>query len=108
MNHDALLKMADALSGFPSRIGDTRDFEFGTFNPDHAGGGVNMHFYCVDSVGHTAVDVKLRGDACMAMGEVESVALRIPLEAAAVDSFISPVRKMELAVGSKAYLQMAI
>jgi len=99
--------MAEALSGFPSHTADSRNFELGTFNPNYAGGGIRMHFYCRDSVGHAAVDVKLRGGACVALGEVESVALRIPVEAAAIDAFLVQVRGMDTKeIGANARLDM--
>jgi hypothetical protein len=41
------------------------------------------------------------------LGEVESVALRIPVQAAAIDSFVSQIKQMEKPVGTAAYLQMA-
>jgi hypothetical protein len=56
---------------------------------------------------HAAVEVKLRGDACKGLDEVESVALRIPVQAAAIDSFVSQIKQMEKLVGATAYLQMA-
>jgi hypothetical protein len=102
-----LSEMAGAVSRFPSHAKDSRDFELGTFNPDHADGGVRMHIHCADSVGHAVVEVRLRGDACKGLGEVESVALRIPVQAAAIDSFVSQVRQMNKEVGATAYLQMA-
>jgi hypothetical protein len=46
---DALSRLAKALSGFPSRPDDFRDFELGTFSPKHADGGARMHFYCSDA-----------------------------------------------------------
>jgi hypothetical protein len=107
LSHDKLSEMADALSGFPSHPNDSRGFEFGTFNPNHADGGVRMYFRCLDSVGHGEAEVKLRGDGCKGMGETESVALRIPVQAAAIDSFLSQVRQMDKEVGASAYLQMA-
>jgi hypothetical protein len=106
LSHDKLSEMAEALRGFPSHTKDSRDFELGTFNPDHADGGIRMHFCCTDSVGHTVVEVKLRGDACKGLGELESVALRIPVQAAAIDSFVSQIKQMEKLVGATAYLQM--
>ena len=66
-----------------------------------------MQFYCLDSSGHLAVEVKLRGDGCAAMGEVESVALRIPLEAAAIDDFVTQLRSMKVVDGASARLEMA-
>lgn len=107
VGHNDLLKMTDELTGFPSSVNDCRDFELGTFNPDHADGGIRMHFFCLDPVGHAAVDVKLRGDACKSLGEVQSVALRIPVLAAGIDSFISQIRKLDQEVGATAHLDMA-
>jgi hypothetical protein len=107
INHDDMCKMAEALKGFPSHATDTRDFELGTFKPSHADGGIRMHFYCRDSVGHAVVDIRLRGDACPAMGEPESVSLRIPIEAAAIDSFLVEAAAMDTnEVGAKAFLHM--
>ncbi len=89
VTHDDLTSLAEALRGFPSHPADTRKFELGTFDPTYADGGIRMHFYCRDSAGHAAVDIQLRGDACIAMGEPESVSLRIPVEAAGIDSFLA-------------------
>ena len=109
LNHNDLSKMSEALSGFPSHADDSRSFELGTFNPNHADGGIRLYFYCRDSVGHAAVDVKLRGDACTALGEVESVALRIPVEAATIDSFLGQVRGMDTTeIGATVRLDMAV
>jgi len=107
LSHDRLSEVAEVLSGFPSHTKDSRDFELGAFNPEHADGGIRMHFCCTDSVGHAVVEVKLRGDACKGLGELESVALRIPIQAAAIDSFVSQIRQMERLVGATAYLPMA-
>lgn len=60
---DGLSKLADDISGFPSHKGDSRNFELGTFNPEHADGGARLRFFCKDSAGHAVVEVKLRGDA---------------------------------------------
>jgi hypothetical protein len=106
-SHDVLPKFASTLSGFPSKRTDSRDFELGTFDQNYTDGGVRLHFYCTDSVGHAAVEVRLRGDGCKALGEAESVALRIPIEAAAIDSFVSQVRDLKREIGARAYLQMA-
>ena len=106
--HDDLPKMIEALSGFPSHAADFRTLEFGTFNPNHADGGIRMHFFCRDSAGHAAVDVGLRGDARIALGEVESVALRINVEAAAIDSFLLQVGNVDpIEIGATACLDMA-
>jgi hypothetical protein len=51
--------------------------------------------------------VKLKGEFCPAFGELESVALRMLVEAAAVDSFISQIAKMEIIEGATVCLEMA-
>jgi hypothetical protein len=108
VGHDVLPKMVERLKGFPSTASDSRDFQLGTFDPKCANGGVRMYFYCVDSVGHAALEIKIRGDRCAALGEVESVALRIPIDAAGVDSFIAQVTAMDTEqLGATARLPMA-
>jgi hypothetical protein len=108
VGHDTLPQLAERLKGFPSSTSDSRDFELGTFDPKFADGGPRMHFYCLDSVGHAAVEIKIRGDHCEALGEAESVALRIPIEAAGVDSFIAQIRAMDTGqIGATAQLPMA-
>jgi hypothetical protein len=108
LSHGELLKAADDLSGFPSHVKDSRQVQFGTFESNNAGGGIHMGFYCVDSVGHAAVLVKIRSDGCKAMGEAQSVALYIPVEAGAMDSFVAQARSIsEATKGAKAYLHMA-
>lgn len=107
LSHDDLPSLVEALRGFPSDGADTRLCEFGTFNPANAAGGVRMNFYCSDSAGHAIVEVKLRGDGCKALGEVESVALRIAVEPAGVDAFLAELAAMPIAFGARASLPMA-
>jgi hypothetical protein len=104
---ESLSKLAKTLSGFPSSPDDFRDFELGTFNPDHADGGARMHFFCKDAVGHSVVEVKLRGNACKGPGEMESVALRIPIQAAAVDDFVRQLQALRKTIGASAFLRQA-
>ena len=92
---------------FPSSRDDSRDFELGTFNPDHADGGARMHFFCADAAGDAVVEVKLRGEACRALGEMKSVALRIPIQAAGVDEFIKRLRRIGKTLGASAHLPQA-
>jgi hypothetical protein len=103
----AAYRFANALHGFPNRPDDFRDFELGTFNPDHPDGGARMHFFCEDAAGPAVVEVKLRGSACKGLGEMESVALRIPIQAAGVDDFIGQLRGLGKTIGASAYLRQA-
>ena len=108
VSHDDLPRMAEVLNGFPNAASDFRDLELGTFNPAHADGGVCLHCYCKDSVGHAVIEVKLRGDACKGLGEPESVALILPVEAASIDSFLTQVRAINAEqIGALAFLPMA-
>ena len=66
-----------------------------------------MQFYCVDSAGHKVILVKLRADGCKTVGDAQSVCLSIPVEAGAIDSFVTTSALACAAIGAKAYLQMA-
>ena len=108
LSHDDLLEVASGLRGFPQRVSDSRDFELGTFNPSHADGGIWMKFTCPNSTGRAVVEIKLRGNACQGLGEPESVALRIPIEPAGIDSFVQQLVAVDSTVGAGAILSMAI
>ncbi|HTA47532.1 MAG TPA: hypothetical protein VK789_34060 [Bryobacteraceae bacterium] len=107
VGRDKLPELANTLKGFPLSGSDTRSVELGTFDPKYADGGVKMDFYCSDSRGHSIVEIKLRGDGCKALGAVESVALRIPIEPSGLDSFLAQVIAAGTGIGSKAFLPMA-
>ena len=101
LNHDDLPRIAEALEGFPQTASDSRDFAL-------ADGGVRLHCYCKDSLGHAVIEVKLGGDACKSLGEPESVALSLPIEAAGVDAFLTQVRAIDTQqIGASAFLPMA-
>jgi len=106
-NHD-LSEFASGLRGFPCSMSDSRTFELGTFNPDHADGGIRMKFGCPNSSGRSVVEIGLRSGNCPALGEPESVALRIPIEPAGIDSFVQQLTAVDHVIGACAFLQMAI
>lgn len=107
VSSERLSDFGNVIRGFPSSPADSREFEVGTFNPEYADGGARMRFFCEDSAGHAVVEVKLRGGASQGMGEVESVALRIPIQAAAVDDFINQLQGLEKEIGAAASLRQA-
>jgi hypothetical protein len=107
LGHDGLAKLADALNGFPSSLADTRTFEIGTFNPDHADGGLRLRLSCTDASGHAVAEVKLRGCGCKGLGEAGSVALLIKVEPAAIDSFVDQLKQISASIGVSALLPMA-
>jgi hypothetical protein len=108
VSHSDLSEFADGLRGFPRSVSDSRNFELGTFNPRHADGGIRMKFICPDSTGHAVVEIRLRGDACEAPGEPESVALRIPIEPSGIDLFVQQLAAVDSTIGASAMLSMAI
>lgn len=106
-NHDDLGNAAETLSGFPVSPEDSRTVELGTFDAHAAGGGVRIEFFCADAAGHAIASVKMRDDGCRAMGEAQSACVLLPVEAGAIDSFVSQIRSTECATGANAFLLMA-
>jgi len=108
VSHHGLSELADALQGFPSSVSDIRTVELGTFDPNHADGGLQMCLYCKDSSGCVDAELKLRGGGCKAFGEMESVALRMHLEPAGIDAFVLQLKRVDATIGASAFLPMAI
>ena len=107
LSHDGLQNAANTLSGFPYSTTDLREVELGTFESGMAGGGIRISFYWVDSVGHAVAFVKLMADGCNGFGEPQFVSLHVPVEAGAIDSFVTQARSIGETEGAKAYLHMA-
>jgi hypothetical protein len=103
-NHNAMVQLAETLSGFPACATDTRKFELGTFRPDAAGGGAIFELYCTDSVGHSEAKMQLRGDESHRDRGRETAQFFVRLEASAVDSFVRQLKVMELQRDSRAFL----
>lgn len=102
---EALAKFANVLRDFPATRNDVREFELGVFDAKYAGGGARFRFYCSDSAGHAAVEVKLRADP-HPEGSVNSTAtFHIPIEAVAIDSFVKQLERMESVLGRAAFLE---
>jgi hypothetical protein len=89
------LRVAAAqLHGFPKNPEDTRELVFGNFDRKYAGGGVRMRFHCVDGAGHAYVEATIDSN-CQSGGTVQTVLLAMPVEAAAVDTFIRELERLE-------------
>jgi len=85
---------AGRLRGFPKEPADMRELVFGNFEPNFAGGGVSMRFHCVDGAGHAYVEAIFNSN-CKSGGTVQSVVLAMPVEAAAVDTFVQELERLE-------------
>ena len=104
---EAPAELAAVLRGFPKSQDDVREFELGSFDAAYAGGGAGFRFYCLDSVGHAAAEVRLRTDPNVEGGVSDIAVFHISVEAAAVDSFVTELERMAAAVGQAAILEAA-
>jgi hypothetical protein len=85
---------AATLAGFPQRSFDQCAVEFGTFQPSFAGGGLRMIFKCIDSPGHTQLQIVMETE-CDDRAPSQSVSMLLPIEAAAIDTFVTELKEME-------------
>ena len=99
-----LKEAAAKLEGFPRSASDSRELVFGGFGKEWAGGAVNMRFYCPDAAGHAFVVAKIESDHDKTHG-AQSVVLFVPIEAAAVDTFVEGLRRLEIDEKSIAVLK---
>jgi hypothetical protein len=83
-----LREAAKKLQGFPTDRSDTREIVFGAFGPDSAGGAVRIRVSCTDASVHLSARVEIESEYDEA-GAFESVALVLPIEAAALDGFVA-------------------
>ena len=82
-----LKDLAGRLKGFPSNSREVREVSLGEFGRGTGGGAVKLRFTTADAAGHVVIEAELESDFDNA-GNAESVRLRIPTEASAIDSFI--------------------
>ncbi len=85
---------ASNLRGFPSNPSDRREIVFGRFARDCAAGGVSMRFHCVDGAGHAYVEASVDSNYQRG-GTIQTVVLAMPVEAAAVDTFVLELERLE-------------
>lgn len=87
VGQDELEKVANKLRGFPASLADEREISLGTFDPQYAGGGAFLHFFCVDRAGHAQLEVSLQSGHPLAQSR-QRVELFAEIEPASIDSFI--------------------
>jgi len=90
----SLKERAEKLDGFPRSPADNREVIFGAFGPEYAGGAVSLRFFCGDGAGHAYVDLKIESDS-QSGRMVQSVAMSLSIEPAAVDLFVDELRRLE-------------
>ena len=99
-----LRSAADRLRGFPNDPKDTREVVFGNFDRKCAGGGVRLRFHCIDGAGHAYVEGMIDSN-CVSGDTVQTALLAMPVEAAAVDTFLEELVKLESDLAGTANLK---
>jgi len=99
-----LAESAETLKSFPRNPSDKRALDFGKFGPDVAGGAATLNFYCADAAGHASVEVRIESDHREKI-PVQSVLLIATVEPAAVDLFVSDLRRLEAEQRGTAFLR---
>lgn len=89
-----LTAAAAKLEGFPRQPSDTRELELGAFGPEWAGGAASIHFTCKDAAGHASIEAKIESDY-VGRDTAQAVILFASVEAAAVDTFVTELRRLE-------------
>jgi hypothetical protein len=102
-DHDAVIRFAHVLRGFPSSATDSRHFEFGAVGTLHSGGGVQVRFLCVDRSGHAAVQFRFRSEPNDNRSS-ESASFTTCVEAGDIDAFVAALDQLGSHVGKSAQL----
>jgi hypothetical protein len=99
LEHGRLIEAASLLEGFPQSPKDERKLKLGDFRPDGLGG-ASLRLYIKDLAGHPWVEVSLHTE-----DHGHTVTLHAPFELAALDDFVSEMKKIEEEMYSTAFLQ---
>jgi hypothetical protein len=101
-----LREAAAKLEGFPHQPSDKRELEFGAFGPKFAGGAASMHFSCKDAAGHAFLEARIESEYDTTE-KAQSVTLFGTVEAAAIDTFVSELRRLEVERHGVAHLRIS-
>lgn len=102
---ECIKDLANHMAGFPTTSTDVRKFALGETDLD-GHGGVSFTLNCADKLGHLNLEVLIIGNDRKFRGMVESSKLCIPVEPAAIDSFVDQLQKMKLRVGDAARISL--
>ena len=120
----ALKEAAERLDGFPKSPTDIREVTFGQFdlrpvrvgqsNVDVFASGISMRFHCLNGAGHAYLDLRLQSEnrerTSVNPGErpgrtIQTVTLVMRIEAAAVDTFVLELLRLEATHAGAAHLK---
>jgi hypothetical protein len=97
---------ATAIAGFPTSIGDSREYEFGGIElPGY--GCVKLRFSCRDGLGHLAIMISIKTYSLFEGQSIESSTLVLHSDPASIDTFVHELRRIQLRSGEKARLSPA-
>ncbi|MGA2166859.1 MAG: hypothetical protein ABSG62_01520 [Terracidiphilus sp.] len=96
----ALAEAASTLQGFPVDTSDIRKLQFGAFEREFAGFGVNLHFFCKDGAGHAVLEIRVESeDGCETNSKwnrpEQSAHFFAGVEPSAIDDFVAELRRLE-------------
>jgi len=98
---DGLESFAATLDGFPRSVGDRREIELGTFDPNMAGGGARALLWKRRATGPADAEITLWAAT---VGRDQSVSMKLAFEPAAIDEFVRRLRSLTMRVGDGARL----
>jgi hypothetical protein len=111
INRDDPRNAAAILDGFPRTPDDKRDLRFGTMDPQFAGGGATLRFFCIDGSGHSVVEVHIAAGAEPISNRwcrpAQSAHFFADVEAAAIDNFVRELNAFDPYESGSALLRFA-
>ena len=87
---DELSTFARQIEGFPASPKDEQRFDFGSTDPQFAGGFVSVRLYCLDAAGHAYLEATIEDDD--QHHDEASARLGFLILAAGVDQFVADLR----------------
>jgi hypothetical protein len=96
--------LADKISGFPKGPQDSRELVLGAFGREYAGGATHLRLFCIDLAGHSYIESKIESGEESA-GVFQTAIVIMPVEASAIDRFVTGLRKIEKARNGTAVLE---
>ena len=110
IGHDDLRDAALTLEAFPATPRDSRELEIGNMDPQFAGGGASLRFFCTDNSGHAAVEILLVDPAQpqtnLGIRPPQSAHFFAHVEAAAIDDFVRELRAFDPSESRSAFLRI--
>ena len=103
---DELSTLASRIERFPTAVHDERQYEFGSTEPGVAGGFARLRLFCVDGVGHAAIEVTLEDDT--SWHDAAFAKFSFHIAAGDLDRFVARLRDIEQQRYGEAILPTAV